>query len=73
MASQVYKHVQPGNVMMKRAFCWILVRLNSFEMIPEFSQCPDVCIGVDCLPFKHCIHKNHIFKVPEVSDHDLTR
>jgi len=59
--------------MIKQDFCWILVRMNSFEMIPEFSQCPDVCIFVDCLPFKHRIHKNHTFTVPENSDHDPTR
>jgi hypothetical protein len=62
-----------GNVMMKQDFCWILVGLNSFEMVPEFSQCPDVCIGVECLQFMHHIHKNHTFTVPEDSDHDLTR
>jgi len=39
----------------------------------EFCQRPDVDFVVDCLPFRHRIHKNHFFTVPEESDHDLAR
>ena len=39
----------------------------------EFCQRPDVDLGVDCLPFRHRIRKNHYFTVPEESDHDLAR
>lgn len=31
----------------------------------EFCQRPDVDLGIDCLPPRHCIHKNHVFTVPE--------
>jgi hypothetical protein len=34
--------------MLKQDLCWILVRLNSFEMLPVFCQHIDV--GLACLP-----------------------
>jgi hypothetical protein len=41
--------VEPCIVMMKQDFCWILVRLNSYEMLPEICQHPYLGIRLDCL------------------------
>jgi hypothetical protein len=48
----------------------LLVRLNSYEMLPEFCQHPYLGIRLDCLLSQHHIHKSHSFTVPEDSvDH----
>ena len=63
--------VQPCIVMLKQDFCWIFVRLNLFERLPEFCHCLDVGFGVYCLSSRYHIHWNHSFTVPEDSDCDL--
>jgi len=44
------------------------VRPHLFEMLPEFCKRSDVGIGVDRLPWRHRIHKNHSLAVPEDCD-----
>ena len=54
--------------MLKQDLCSILVRPYLFEMLPEFCKRSDVGIGVDRLPSRHRIHKNHSLAVPEDCD-----
>jgi hypothetical protein len=58
--------------MLKQDLCWIPVRLNSFETLSEFYQCPDLGLEVNVLLSWHHIHKNHSLTVPEDSNVDLS-
>jgi len=59
--------------MLKQDSCLVVVRLDSFETLPDFYQRPEKGVGVDCLPSRCHVHNNHSLRVLEDSDHDLAR